>query len=240
MGNSLVSKKVGYVAEFCPICRRAMPHRVERINSVNNLQALFFRPGEQVGHLGKCQGCRLPSILDLDRYQSLAPKLSPDFLTLIAETFPNLESHHHDRLELERQIQSDPLTIPPQTRAMLIDEPFHLLSRDRPAQRLAIALADRNQWIKAILGAIVCLLIANSNRPIGFGLFAIVAVVYTTLKNQHQQRAALGRLGSALHPLQPSPEELATALERMPIVKFPRDRFLSSTQNPLPDSVYFL
>jgi hypothetical protein len=238
-GTKTKLRKVGYVADFCPICRRVTPFLLLKITSVKHIQDISFGQGETVGYTARCRCCPLPILTDIGRYQSTNPQLPPDLDTLIVNTFPAVNEHHRDRLALEREIKIDPTGLPPQTRSVLIDEPFSLLSPHRPAQRL-VDESDFAWFWPIVTIAIACMAISQGSKAIGISLTAVVCLIYFTVRSNSRQRVIRAMLANALAPLKPTPEEVLTAATRWKMTNPETQKLIKSIERPMIDSVYLV
>jgi hypothetical protein len=238
-GTKTKLRKVGYVADFCPICRRVTPFLLLKITSVKHIQDISFGQGETVGYTARCRCCPLPILTDIDRYQSTNPQLPPDIDTLIVNTFPTVNEHHRDRLALEREINIDPTGLPPQTRSVLIDEPFSLLSPHRPAQRLVNETESDWFWPMVVMG-IICAAISQGNKAIGISLMAVVCLIYFTARKNSHQQVIRAMLANALAPLKPTPEEISTAATRWKMTSPEIQKLIKSIEQPMIDSVHLV
>lgn len=126
-GTKLVYRRLGYVADFCPICISARPFVLERVGAAKHILNLSIGGGELVDNQRVCLHCATAFRADPQQYAAVAKNLDTiEPLTL--ETFPTLAQAHSPRLALEQQVLAAPDGIAPDTRAKLLLEPFTLLS----------------------------------------------------------------------------------------------------------------
>lgn len=240
-GTKRTLTRLGFVADFCPICRQIQPFSVSRVGRVGHLYYISFGDGELVGYLSECQTCRLNLSADANLYQTVSKSLSPDLTSLIQGTFPNLRQHYRDRLAIEEQIKRNPRALPADIRAVLIEEPFHLLSPFVEARLSGETRFDRESGFAALFTFVLFVLLCMLLRSIpewlsGLGWLVVLGgVVYTiiqlVLSNQrYLQRDVVPLLASCLKPLSPNLDELQACLNKMAIFKQRLGRRLKAQQ----------
>ncbi len=120
-------RQLGYVADFCPICREP---RAFRLSSKSLIRQSFYIPvsfGEFVGNERRCLDCGVDLAGDPTRYVALAQK-GGSFGTLKKLTYPSFDEAQRGRLELEKAVRKDPFGIDARNRQLLIRQPLELLS----------------------------------------------------------------------------------------------------------------
>jgi hypothetical protein len=126
-GTTEVEKRLGYAADFCPICRDLRGFESCRVGMAGHLYGVHLGSGRRVGDIRRCLTCRIAGATTPESYVSLARR--PAALEeLIDATFPTIRSHYARRLALERQVEADPSRLPAELRSQYIDEPFRLIA----------------------------------------------------------------------------------------------------------------
>jgi hypothetical protein len=221
-GRKIVRRKLGFVADFCPICRAVTAHRLGRIGSAGHVYYLSFGEGRLVGHERTCQHCKTTSITEESRYGTPEKKLAAVEM-LVIKTFPTIRAHYADRLELENRIKLGPTHVTAEERSALIASPFLVLSQ-MVEERFARTQIDRYGAL-AIVGMVVLLLatsgIANRLAPdqlpemvltaLVVGLALVVWQIAAGSK-RYMSEEIVPRLATALRPLRPSPDEIRGVL----------------------------
>jgi hypothetical protein len=238
-GTKTTLKRVGYVADFCPICRRTTVCSSIAVGNVKHIQRIPLGKATTIGHILRCSSCNLPMLTDIDRYHCNIPRSMVKIDRAIDDTFPNIEEFYRDRLAIERDIRTDPFALPPQTRSVLIDEPFSLLSPNRPAQKVIAEVEDRWFW-QMLLIAICCVAVFQHSRTLAFGSFFLAFVIYWTLRANIRQQQHRAMLASALAPLQPTTAEITAAANRWKMSDVEVRKLIKSIERPLLDSVYLI
>ena len=224
-GRKIVRRKLGFVADFCPICRAVTAHRLGRIGSAGHVYYLSFGEGRLVGHERTCQHCKTTSITEDSRYGRPEKKLAAVEM-LIIKTFPTIRTHYADRLALENRIKLGPANVTAEERSALIASPFLVLSH-MVEQRFAHTQIDRYGAL-AIGGAIAMLLatcaIANRFAPVLLpemvltvfvvGLALVIWQIVAGSK-RYMSEEIVPRLATALRPLRPSSEEIRGVLAEL-------------------------
>lgn len=126
-GTKIVYRKLGHVADFCPLCIGARAFSLERIGAAGHVYYVTVGDGDLVDYQRVCLDCHNIFRADPEHYATISKTLLP-LPDLIKETFPNLAAAHKERLVLESKIRSAPLALPDDVRRNLIMEPFLLLS----------------------------------------------------------------------------------------------------------------
>lgn len=106
--------RLGYVADFCPLCVALRTCALERLEA-----------GAEVEHQRVCVACKVAVRADPECYASIAPAPGPVDV-LKAATFPDLEQVHRARLDLESQLRTDPSALDSDLRRQLLREPLTL------------------------------------------------------------------------------------------------------------------
>lgn len=161
-GRRRIAKTLGYVADYCVVCRKITKFEVIRTTIANHI---FFIPIETptlLGTMQSCQKCAAEFDFTPDRFKSLAKHSFRSVDELSTITFPSVYETFRERLEIERQLKIDPNSIDPQIRAELMMEVFRLAlahcregSRSEGMRLLIIALRPLNPTADEIRDCLV-------------------------------------------------------------------------------------
>lgn len=224
-GRKIVRRKLGYVADFCGICRAASEFELQRIGSVGHVYYLSFGEGALVGYERKCTGCGTSSAADANRYARISPATLA-LEQLKRSTFPGLDEAIQERMALEERIRTSPHMLTRAEREALIRNPFLLLS-PKVEKRFSSTHIDLGVGL-ALLGAIAVLcaapVMASAVGQDAEGKIFLVAiaigtalVIWQSLESgpRYMRKEILPVLAKSLKPLQPSEAEIGQALEEL-------------------------
>lgn len=128
-GTKRVNTKIGYVADFCYLCRDIRPFNLFRVGMARHVYYISAGQGELAGHYRECKHCHCQIDASTVNYaEVLTNPKGENMETLTAKTFPNIRTHYAKRLELESALKKDPSSIDPQTRTQLLAEPFYFMA----------------------------------------------------------------------------------------------------------------
>ena len=126
-GFKLVEQRLGYVADFCPICKEISALDVYSVRRVAHAYYLRLGKGKLVGYIGKCQACGTSIPVDPKKYSKFLDRPGENIDALIEQTHPQVMLEISDRLEIERRIKfHEPISL--EQRRQLLMEPFVLLA----------------------------------------------------------------------------------------------------------------
>jgi hypothetical protein len=126
-GKTIKRQKLGYVADFCAVCRDLRTFQVTRIGSASHLYYISFGQGDLVGYERTCEVCSTPVEAIPDTYLDMA-RLNRPAAELISETFPNYYTVHREVLERERKVRDTPSLLTPAERNARMREPFIVIA----------------------------------------------------------------------------------------------------------------
>lgn len=221
-GKKLVRRRIGYVADFCPVCRTLRCFKVKRVGTVPHVYYVSLGgEGDLVGHTRTCAGCNV----DLDARPELYLGIHPHMLPpeeLASATNPDWRLVHAERLKLEAALASDPATLSPEQRTTLLQEPFALLA-PKAEERFRSPHFDP-RTLGMLLGALVLVGLAAAlggaipGAKTGLVILAVLIGVAGVAWQVAQTRRRWLRdvifptLLHALRPLRPTPREIEDAL----------------------------
>jgi hypothetical protein len=223
-GKKHVLRGLGYVADFCPICRDLRTFRMQRLGLAGHFYYISFGEGQLVGHIRTCDVCGIELQGDPQVYKTLnKQKLPPAELAPL--TRPDWREAREPRLAAERELASPFGKLPPEWRSVLLREPFDLLAA-RVEERFASSKVDWPTAL-AVVGFIAMLVVAGNlsgTYPQHTGTIWIAALVLglglvlsqaLIARRRWMRRNLLPVLTLALRPLKPSEAELKAVLEKM-------------------------
>lgn len=212
-----VVTRLGYVADFCPICHEATPSAIERLGMSRQIYGVTLNQGKLVGHERICLSCGCVFQGDPGKYASISPKFA--FLPeLQAATLPNLEHIHRDQLALARRIRDEPQAFSAEERHALIRNV--MLSLSIKAQRHSRMNIDRNTGL-ALIGTVLWAMFGSSVLPmvpIGFFWLSGLGIVlwqFISSRRRAMRREVLPTLARGLRPLKPEPAEIQAVLAEL-------------------------
>jgi hypothetical protein len=117
-------RSLGYVADYCRICRGVTPHEVSE--QMASSQVLFFvlEPEALAGHTQVCEGCETVSRCKTTQFTAFQESPGGSIEALIAATFPNVREFYGEQLRVDEKIASGSDDVDPATRQRLIMEVF--------------------------------------------------------------------------------------------------------------------
>ena len=227
LGTKTFYRKVGYVADFCPICRSPQPFQIRRIGLASHLYYLPVSQGKLIGYDRTCQQCKTLSTTDFSRYHQ-ALKRSPASLDeLIAQTFPTLRTYYSTRLALEQRVQQSALFLSADERHNLICEVFDCLA-PIVQKRFTSVTCDWQTGVALLFVIFVFAFLAPywhlylppdiSQVPLRVAIAAsLIALIWqlSVSKFRFMRQKILSRLATALMPLQPTKQEIERVLNEL-------------------------
>ncbi len=224
-GKKYVYTRLGYVADFCYLCREVRPFELERIGLAGHIYYVSLTQGELVGHRRRCTTCGTEFDAAAERYARTLKERRP-VRELLPQTFPDLARHHAGRFALEKAIRDAFTKLSAADRDALLKEPFKLLAykaEDRFRNSSVLAGSSAVFFGSMIaLGPLVMLLARAApdyEGEILAGMVVVAAIgtwIFSVwLRGRLLRKDVLPPLASALHPLRPTREELAAVLKDM-------------------------
>jgi hypothetical protein len=225
-GRKTVYRTLGYVADFCPICRDVKPFELKRVGSAGHVYYLSLGEGNLIGYERACQTCDTPLQVEPTVYASISAQIVP-LPELTQLTLPNAEQIIGERLAVERMIQQDPFSLSAADRRTLIRSPFLLLS-PRVERRLSKTRIDKEIGL-ALIGAILLLSLgttifstvtAGAYDGIGVIFFVLLSIFLiawqaSTAGRRFMEREIIPLLVTCLSPLKPTETELNAVLSEI-------------------------
>ncbi len=228
-GFKPVEQRLGYVADFCPICREITALDVYGVRRVAHVYYLGLGKGKLVGYIGKCQVCGTSIPVDPKKYSKFLDCQEENINALIEQTYPQVMLERADRLEIERRIKfHEP--IPLEQRRQLLMEPFGVLAGRVEKVFWQVPLDNRTKVGCSILLLLIMIagcvtLVWLEDAPavslvmgilwillMGIGVVYVFVEAFLTPR-RIVQREIIPLLAKTLAPLRPTQEELEHVLK---------------------------
>jgi hypothetical protein len=224
-GKKLVYRTLGFIADFCPMCRTPRIFKLRRVGVARHVYYVSFGEGELAGYQRTCQDCGILLDAKPTIYASVADKPAP-LPQLITQTFPDLAQAYQPTLALEERVRNSPASLTPEERRVLIRNPMLLLS-PRVEKRFASTHMDAD--VGYTLLAVVAALFAGSYvikrlfpDALEMSMLAILVVGLILVVWQISQagkrfmrRQIVPMLARTLRPLKPTEAEVTAVLEEL-------------------------
>jgi len=224
-GKKTVYRNLGFVADFCPMCREPRAFALRRVGSAGHVYYVSFGEGALVGHERTCSACSTTFAADPAGYAAVSKERLP-LPELKRRTFPSLDQVLADRLALEARARANPALLSPDERRALIRGPFLFLS-PKVEKRFASTHLDKEIGF-ALLAAVALLFVgpaAVRRLPPAIEGPALAVLILSALGLVVWQFAVSGRrfmrrqvlpvLAQSLRPLRPTEVELQAVLSEL-------------------------
>ncbi|MGD1906100.1 MAG: DnaJ C-terminal domain-containing protein [Leptolyngbyaceae cyanobacterium] len=238
-----VFRKLGYVADFCPICGTVRPFALFKLRFTPWLTFGVLptdpRSGKLAEHVGDCQKCSVRIPMNVERYRSISQRLSADINAdlpvLTQETFPNVREHYRERFDAMEILWKNPES--PQAkkiRASLIEEPFWLLA-PLATERSMVDVEILTLLALGIAGVVLMFLHADEPVPqwsfwVGLPMtLGPLLPMWVIVMLARQRFLRKKQLQERLNSLQPTLLELQTCVNTLRQKQYPL-RWISSGQ----------
>jgi hypothetical protein len=228
-GKTIKRQKLGFVADFCAVCRDLRTFKVQRVGSASHVYYISFGQGDLVGYERTCQVCSTPVDAVPDTYIGMANASRPAS-ELISETFPNYYTVYRELLERERKVRDTPSLLTPAERKARMREPFMVLA-PLAQQKLSTMQLDWRVLLAIfsfapifwILG-LISRLFAGPNQEdpsmnwmlAGLALWGgLVFWEIFSASRRYLLKNAAPQLAASLAPLKPSESEIGRILDEL-------------------------
>ena len=216
----------GIAADFCLICRRAVIVSVYQIRSQEHVYNISVGKGTLIARICSCNVCESRWSLREGTIQStIKPTTLSSFNALISETYPQFYSNNANRLERERIILRDPLALEPQIRIAMIAEAFYVLDNDVD-KRAGESVDTLQESAFGCGGVALCCLVLTALFVfcigkvvwgVGWSFIAAGLASLMMLMSANSNARAIRaniypRLATCLAPLNPTPDEIISAI----------------------------
>lgn len=224
-GKKYVYKRLGYVADFCPLCREVRAFELKRVGLAGHIYYISLTEGELAGHERRCTVCDTEFNAKPEIYARPSKELRT-VRELLPLTFPNLATYHAARLAVEKAIRDPFAKVSAEDRMALIKEPFTLLS-PKAEERFRASLIDGKAiavfFAALIVGGMVATgLVAVLPQyeeaiwiTVGIASAVVTWIWSVWSRRRFIHKGILPPLIAALHPLKPTPGEITVVLKDM-------------------------
>jgi len=224
-GKKFVYRKVGYVADFCPICRTPKPFELKRVGLASHVYYISAGEGELAGHERTCRECGTSFQAEPTVYASIS-KLPAPLTQLAKQTYPHMNEVLRDRLALEETVQRAPSSLTSEQRYALIRSPFLLLS-SKVEKRFASTHVDKEIGLSMVaalglmfIGPSLVTAVALDSAELAILIFIALGLFLVTWQilgsgRRFMKRHLVSILAKSLRPLQPTERELRTVLAEL-------------------------
>ena len=228
-GTRRTERSLGYVADFCSVCRDTRAFQLMRIGLASHLYFISFGAGRFVKHLMRCQECGVDCDTEATRYVNIEKHRPTNLPALVQTTFPNLQTTYAAQIALQAQIEKAPHALAPADRQRLLIEPFEFLHREVEVRFENGTAMDKTAGIAfftTLLGTIgiVAGAIYLQGTLTDGALMASVAVfciggIYTFVQiglapGRFLRSRIIPKLARSLDPLRPDESELTKCLSK--------------------------
>jgi hypothetical protein len=227
LGKKRQEKAMGYVVDFCPICRELTEFKLSKINDPDLSYGIPLATGASVGYLRECADCQTFMHADPIRYAAFANRSRTAAIKTLAEaTFPRAYKYHGKRLQLEKLIRQSPHTIEEKLRVELVAEIFETLA-PVVERRMSHFYLDTQMLMVAALGSFAVFVLPSylgaasatleQNQStvilvLALLFSAILGWQWRTAPRRYLRNVIYPKIAKALKVLEPSEDELAFAL----------------------------
>jgi len=218
-GTYIKRKYVGWVADFCPLCRRVRPFRLQRIGAAGHIWYISLGSGRFLVNEIECSACKTLHGTDGSRYTAVSDELQ-EVEELVRKTLPASDGRVQALVAREERVAGEQLAA--QEREALIREAIahgagqiERLIRERrypPNARLV-------GWIT--FGLFVLIVVFASRLPETAGAILsllFLAGIFTcfyfmvTRVRSHVRGIVEPAVARGLAPLKPTVEEIRDAI----------------------------
>ena len=226
-GTKVLNKRLGRVADFCPICRGFQPFMVSKVETVGHLYYIPLGRRKTVGMVEGCENCSLLLQTDASEHEGYSSDRTADVTALIATTNPRIMEKKKGRIDLEKRARDRQLTT--EERSALMIEPFLLLNSWTEDRGKAIekdgasviaglcmfALPIGILVLAASTGVVSSEVAKTAAISVGGVLLVLTIYLTSTIGRRFARRVLVPQLAQTVRPLNPSREELEDIIHRL-------------------------
>lgn len=125
-GRRQREKRLGFVADYCPICRKVEASSVFEKRLAFHVWFIPTERGRVIGHTQICSGCQTESKAYPAQFTDFLPAQGESMEELIERTNPAVREKHATRLGLAEKITASNETLDPALRHRLMMEAFSM------------------------------------------------------------------------------------------------------------------
>lgn len=235
-GTKRSTRKIGFAADFCPICRQIRSFKVRAVRMVKHVYYVPLGRGTLVGHQSLCESCGVTLHTDENLpYRSTVKTAPADLEQLVFETYPGIRTDLAQRLQIEERIARRREPLESGIREQLLHEPFAILA-PTVELRFAGTRFDRPTSFGCLATIAITIVFSGLGATFFYGSDGeeimldlagaafLIGSIYTIVRlamapGAFVRSEILPRLARALGPLQPTEDEIAACLARMRLMK---------------------
>lgn len=120
--------KIGFAADFCPICRDFREFRLHEVRVVSHVYYVPLGKGKPAGFRVDCPDCGVRMYQDELGFEDTTPSPSSSIDESISVTNPGIREIYSNRMVIEKELASGALPEDPEIRSALLFEPFEALA----------------------------------------------------------------------------------------------------------------
>lgn len=224
-GRRWYQRKMGYVADFCEICRRPQSFRIDEDRLLGHFWYIPLGELHATRHQITCTECRTRQPVERIRYQEIA-RSNASAKELVPKTFPRLEHVEQDRIAIEFVVRDNPGTLTRQQREWLLKAPFVIVSR-MVEQRFSTLQFDLFTALGVLSLFFIPALVARASVNLSAEMeqmtsraalavcLALIVVPAITARRRWVRRTVVPSLEQSLAPLKPTRLELDRILKEL-------------------------
>ncbi len=224
-GNKHVYRTIGFVADFCPLCRGIKGFLLRRVGLAGHVYYITSGEGKLVGYQRTCEGCKTIFNADAEKYASVIKKAA-SLDDLLHQTYPTLPIVIAERLALEEKVKNTPALLSSSERQELLRAPFALLS-PKIEKQFARLQFDKEIGF-SMVGVIVFLMIFPTllqnffpkHQEESLLIFIALSLIFLgwqffTARQRFIRHQIIPVLAKAIRPLNPTESEMKSILDEM-------------------------
>src|SRR5882724_7151949 len=109
-GTKILRRKLGRVADFCPICRTITACELKSVSKASHLYYITIGGGDLIGHETNCESCGIQLSTKMEKYADVEKDAGCELPKLVTRTYPDITSEIGERLLVEDRLKSGGLT----------------------------------------------------------------------------------------------------------------------------------
>ncbi len=230
MGKRITRRKLGYVADYCSVCRSPQAMHAREIREVDHIYWIPDSAGELLAIEVRCSMCKSFLVRATSFYAGFIKE--PSFERALREnTTPDLDEYLDERTEIEERLHTGDLDRADRMGLIYeIIENLEYIAEKKAtggwSESITVVLVVL--FIAGLLASSICasghLTFSLANWLYGLTVVLLIVVFYrvTLLPNRVRSRSVMGLLARGLAPIDPSRDELSYVLEHASELKLGR------------------
>ena len=220
-GTKKTSRKQGFVADYCVVCRNIGAFKLSRIGMASHVNSVSIGQGDLLGHTAECLGCKTTVEVNVERYSNVSNK-PLDINNLVGITNPGIRALCADRFEVDRALSINARLVSDEVRKGIVFEVLHALNMEVHQRFSATHLDKEVYW--SILGLLTYAFLvlpyslSKSDNVAIIAMCGLVVcigfVVYVAFGGNERfiRRIVFPKIASALFKVNPTEKELKEVL----------------------------